>query len=74
MYGNPAFDCAGAQIHAVCRRVLGHPEDALDATQEAMIAITRAATSGRRGSHGRTAAARRSYGPIGAGDDDTPEV
>jgi RNA polymerase sigma-70 factor, ECF subfamily len=29
------------QIHAVCRRVLGHPEDALDATQEAMIAITR---------------------------------
>jgi RNA polymerase sigma-70 factor, ECF subfamily len=29
------------QIHAVCRRVLGHPEDALDATQEAMIAIAR---------------------------------
>lgn len=29
------------QIHAVCRRVLGHPEDALDATQEALIAITR---------------------------------
>lgn len=29
------------QIHAVCRRVLGHPGDALDATQEALIAITR---------------------------------
>ena len=29
------------RIHAVCRRVLGHPEDALDATQEALIAITR---------------------------------
>ena len=29
------------QIHAVCRRVLGHPEDALDATQEALIAISR---------------------------------
>jgi RNA polymerase sigma-70 factor (ECF subfamily) len=29
------------QIHGVCRRVLGHPEDALDATQEALIAITR---------------------------------
>jgi RNA polymerase sigma-70 factor (ECF subfamily) len=29
------------QIHAVCRRVLGHPEDALDATQESLIAITR---------------------------------
>ena len=29
------------QIHAVCRRVLGHPEDALDATQEALIAVTR---------------------------------
>jgi RNA polymerase sigma-70 factor (ECF subfamily) len=29
------------QIHAVCRRVLGHPEDALDATQEALIAIAR---------------------------------
>src|SRR5258706_10441671 len=32
------------QIHAVCRRVLGHPEDALDATQEAMIAIARGIT------------------------------
>ena len=29
------------RIHAVCRRVLGHPEDALDATQEALIAIAR---------------------------------
>ena len=29
------------RIHAVCRRVLAHPEDALDATQEAMIAIAR---------------------------------
>ena len=29
------------RIHAVCRRVVGHPEDALDATQEALIAIAR---------------------------------
>ena len=29
------------RIHAVCRRVVAHPEDALDATQEAMIAIAR---------------------------------
>lgn len=29
------------RIHAVCRRIVAHPEDALDATQEAMIAITR---------------------------------
>jgi RNA polymerase sigma-70 factor, ECF subfamily len=29
------------QIHAICRRILGHPEDALDATQEALIAISR---------------------------------
>jgi len=29
------------QVYAVCRRVLGHPEDAADATQEALIAITR---------------------------------
>ena len=29
------------RIHAICRRVTGHPEDALDATQEAMIAVTR---------------------------------
>lgn len=29
------------RIHAVCRRILGHSEDALDATQEAMIAVAR---------------------------------
>jgi RNA polymerase sigma-70 factor (ECF subfamily) len=29
------------RVHALCRRVLAHPEDALDATQEAMIAIAR---------------------------------
>ncbi|MGN6693348.1 MAG: RNA polymerase sigma factor [Aquihabitans sp.] len=29
------------QIHAVCRRITGHEADALDATQEAMIAIVR---------------------------------
>lgn len=29
------------RIHAVCRRILGDPEDALDATQEAMIAVAR---------------------------------
>jgi RNA polymerase sigma-70 factor (ECF subfamily) len=29
------------RIHAICRRVIAHPEDALDATQEAMIAIAR---------------------------------
>ncbi len=28
-------------VHAVCRRVLNHPDDALDATQEALIAIAR---------------------------------
>lgn len=28
-------------VHAVCRRVLSHPEDALDATQEALLAIAR---------------------------------
>jgi RNA polymerase sigma-70 factor (ECF subfamily) len=28
-------------IHAVCRRVVGDPQDALDATQEAMIAVVR---------------------------------
>ena len=32
------------RIHAVCRRIVGHPEDALDATQEAMIAIARGIT------------------------------
>lgn len=29
------------RIHAICRRVLAHPEDALDASQEAMIAVAR---------------------------------
>ena len=29
------------RIHALCRRVINHPEDALDATQEAMIAVAR---------------------------------
>lgn len=29
------------RVHAICRRVVGDPEDALDATQEAMIAIAR---------------------------------
>ncbi|MGQ0802992.1 MAG: RNA polymerase sigma factor [Actinomycetota bacterium] len=29
------------RIHAVCRRILGHSDDALDATQEAMIAVAR---------------------------------
>jgi RNA polymerase sigma-70 factor (ECF subfamily) len=33
------------RVHAVCRRVLADPEDALDATQEAMIAIARGITS-----------------------------
>jgi RNA polymerase sigma-70 factor (ECF subfamily) len=28
-------------VHAVCRRVVLHPEDALDATQEALLAIAR---------------------------------
>jgi RNA polymerase sigma-70 factor (ECF subfamily) len=32
------------RIHAVCRRIVVHPEDALDATQEAMIAIARGIT------------------------------
>lgn len=30
------------RVHAICRRVVGHPEDALDATQEALLAIARA--------------------------------
>jgi RNA polymerase sigma-70 factor (ECF subfamily) len=30
------------RVHAICRRVVGHPEDALDATQEALIAVARA--------------------------------
>jgi len=29
------------RIHAVCRRVVANPDDALDATQEAMIAVAR---------------------------------
>ena len=29
------------RIHAICRRILGPSEDALDATQEAMIAVAR---------------------------------
>ncbi len=29
------------RVHAVCRRVLANPEDALDATQEALIAISK---------------------------------
>jgi RNA polymerase sigma-70 factor, ECF subfamily len=29
------------RIHAICRRILGNDHDALDATQEALIAITR---------------------------------
>ena len=29
------------RIHSICRRVLAHPEDALDAAQEAMIAVAR---------------------------------
>ena len=32
------------RIHAVCRRIVAHPEDALDATQEAMMAIARGIT------------------------------
>ncbi len=29
------------RVHAICRRVLGNPEDALDASQEALIAVAR---------------------------------
>lgn len=32
------------RIHAVCRRIIAQPDDALDATQEAMIAIARGIT------------------------------
>lgn len=28
-------------VHAVCRRITSHPEDALDATQEALVAVVR---------------------------------
>jgi RNA polymerase sigma-70 factor (ECF subfamily) len=33
------------RVHAVCRRILGNDQDALDATQEALIAITRGIAS-----------------------------
>jgi RNA polymerase sigma-70 factor (ECF subfamily) len=29
------------RVHAICRRVVGNPDDALDATQEALIALAR---------------------------------
>jgi RNA polymerase sigma-70 factor (ECF subfamily) len=29
------------RVHAICRRILANPEDALDATQEALLAISR---------------------------------
>lgn len=29
------------RVHAICRRVTGHPEDAMDATQEALMAVAR---------------------------------
>jgi RNA polymerase sigma-70 factor (ECF subfamily) len=29
------------RVHAICRRVVPHPEDALDATQNALIAVAR---------------------------------
>jgi RNA polymerase sigma-70 factor, ECF subfamily len=32
-------------VHGICRRILNDPEDALDATQEAMLAIARGITS-----------------------------
>ncbi|HZP29139.1 MAG TPA: sigma-70 family RNA polymerase sigma factor [Acidimicrobiia bacterium] len=31
-------------VHAVCRRIVGDPDDALDATQEALIAVARGIT------------------------------
>jgi len=39
------------RVHALCRRVVAHPEDAMDATQEAMIAVAR----GIAGFDGRSA-------------------
>jgi RNA polymerase sigma-70 factor (ECF subfamily) len=33
------------RVHALCRRVLANPEDALDATQEALIAVSRGISS-----------------------------
>jgi RNA polymerase sigma-70 factor (ECF subfamily) len=29
------------RIHGICRRIVGHPEDALDATQDALLAVAR---------------------------------
>jgi len=29
------------RVHAICRRIIPNPEDALDATQEALVAVTR---------------------------------
>lgn len=29
------------RVHAICRRVVGNPDDALDATQEALLAVAR---------------------------------
>lgn len=29
------------RVHSICRRITAHPEDALDATQEALIAVSR---------------------------------
>lgn len=29
------------RVHAICRRILGHPEDARDAAQEALISVAR---------------------------------
>jgi len=32
------------RVHAICRRIVGDPEDTLDATQEALIAVARGIT------------------------------